>query len=101
MLRMTSREKVAPQRHGIAAARRKGAYPLGRSRATQATWEDAMPAIPSGNSAGRTNTLLQERIEVRRSSLALQTDYTVGDRSAVGKRLSRFWFSQVPAPVHL
>ncbi len=91
-LRMTSRKKMVPQRNGIAATRRKGAYPLGRSRATQTTWEDAMSAIPSGSSAGRTNTLRQERIEVRRSSLALQTDYTVGNRSVTGKRSSRSWF---------
>lgn len=81
MLRMTSRKKVTPLRNGIAAARRKGAYPLGRSIATQTIWEDAMSAIPSGSFAGRTNTLRQECIEVRRSSLAFQTDYTVANRS--------------------
>jgi len=36
-----------------------------------------MSAIPSGSSAGHTNTIQQERIEVRRSSLTLQTDYRI------------------------
>ncbi len=101
MLRMTSWKKMVPQRNGIAATRRKGAYPLGRSRATRTTWEDTMSEIPSGSSAGRTNTLRQERIEVRRSPLALQMDHTAGDRSTAVQRSSVLGPALAPASVHL
>ncbi len=95
---------MVPQRNGIAAARRKGAYPLGRSGATQTTWEDAMSESSSGSSAVRTNTLRQERIEVRRSSVPrwrskritlLVTDPLLGKDQAIPGS------SQIPATVHL
>ncbi len=60
-----------------------------------------MSVIPSGNSTGRTNTLRQERIEVRRSSLALQMDHTAGDRSTAVQRSSVLGPALAPAQVHL
>ncbi len=93
--------KSDSQRNGTAAARRKGICPLGRSGATKTTWDDTMSAIPSGNSSGRTNTLRQKRIEVRRSSLALQMDYAAGNHSAIGKSQAVPGPALAPAPVHL
>jgi len=75
MLRMTSRGEVAPRHNWIAAERRKGYAPLDGAERRRPLEMIPLSAVSSSSVAGRTNTLRQERIEVRRSSPEFQMDH--------------------------